>query len=156
MHLDGLRVDAVGPMVHRNGREQPAAIDFLKDLNRVVHDRYPGILMIAEDTEGFHKVSKPVYEGGLGFDAKIGVHLQSRTRNYFRTPYRERNWSEHHNEKLLRNLDEREHENWVIAHSHDDSAAGAPNRHSTLYGSIPTADPRRKFSDKRLFHASNL
>ncbi len=156
MHLDGLRVDAVGPMVHRNGREQPAAIDFLKDLNRVVHERYPGILMIAEDTEGCYKVSKPVYEGGLGFDAKIGVHLQDRTRNYFRTPYRERNWSEHHNEKLLRNLDEREHENWVIAHSHDDSAAGTPNRHSTLYGSIPTVDPWRKFADMRLFHAWNL
>jgi 1,4-alpha-glucan branching enzyme len=152
MHVDGLRVDAVSPMVRRNGSEQGAAIEFLKELNYIVHERYPGIIMIAEDTDGVVQVARE----GLGFDAKLGVHQQSRTRNYFRTPYGQRSWNEHHHEKLLLNLGEMGQEDWVVSHSHDDSAAGAPHRHSTVYGSLPTADSWQKFADMRLFHALNL
>jgi 1,4-alpha-glucan branching enzyme len=157
MHIDGLRVDAVSPMICRHGINQWAAIDFLKELNHIVHEQYPGILMIAEETDGFPSVTRPTFEGGLGFDVKLSIHMQCRMRNYFRTPYDQRNWDEHHYGKLLANLNELGHnEHWLIAHSHDDAASGAIHRHSTIYGSIPTLDSWRKFADMRLFHAWNL
>jgi 1,4-alpha-glucan branching enzyme len=157
MHVDGLRVDAVSPMIFRNGNAQCAAIDFLKDLNRIVHEQYHGIVMIAETTDGYPNVTKSTFEGGLGFDVKLGIHMQWRTRNYFRTPYEQRGWDEHIYGKLLSNLKEiGEGEQWFITHSHDDAASGDLHRHSTIYGSIPTKDSWRKFADMRLFHAWNL
>jgi len=111
-------------------------------------------MMIAEETSGFPGVTVPTFEGGLGFDMKLGVHMQSRIRNFFRTPYEERG---QHEWELLYNLNEmQQNGRWMTAHSHDDAAAGAPNRHSTLYGSLPTLDAWQKFADTRLFHAWNL
>lgn len=157
MHIDGMRIDAVSPMVRRHGIDQEAAIDFLKELNQMVHEQYPGVLMIAEETDGFPNVTKPTSTGGLGFDVKLGIHLQYRMRHYFRTPYDQRGWDEHHYGKILSSLNEiRQNEHWQIAHTHDDAAAGSPHRHSTIYRSIPTLDTWRKFADMRLVHAWNL
>ncbi len=157
MHVDGLRVDAVSPMVHRNHKIMWDAIDFLKTLNCLVHEKYPGVLMIAEETDGFARVTYPVEKDGLGFDVKCGVHLQYRMRSYFRTPYEYRSYSEHHFDELIFNLNEVGHqERWMLAHSHDDAAAGSSHSHSSLYRSIPTEDSWRKFADMRLFHAWNL
>lgn len=157
MHVDGLRVDAVSPMVCRQGIKQWAAIDFLKELNHILHEQYPGILTIAEETEGFPNVTRPTFENGLGFDVKLGIFMQHRMRNFFRTPYDQRSWDEHHFGKLLANINEiGQCEHVLIAHSHDDAASGAMHRHSTIYGSIPTWDAWRKFADMRLFHAWNL
>lgn len=154
MHIDGMRLDAISPMVNR----QEHAVNFLKELNAVVHEQYPGILMIAEETDGFPRVTQSVHEGGLGFDAKLGVYLQWKMRNYFRTPYEQRSSDEHHRDKLLRHLSDvaTSHDRWMIAHTHDDAASGTPHRHSTVYGSIPTWDSWRRFADIRLFLAWNL
>ena len=155
MHVDGMRCDAISPLIANNGDR---GTEFLKELNCVVHEQYPGILMIAEETDGFPQTTRPVYAGGLGFDMKLGIHMQYRTRNYFRTPYEHRGEPEHHHGKLLHNLREAAEggEQWLIAHSHDDAASGSPHRHSTISGSIWTDDPWRRFADQRLFHAWNL
>lgn len=158
MHIDGMRLDAISPMVSRDGRVQEHAVNFLKELNALVHEQYPGILMIAEETDGFPQVTGSVRDGGLGFDAKLAVYLQWKMRNYFRTPYDQRSRDEHHQDKLLRHLSDiaTSHDRWMIAHSHDDAASGTSQRHSTVYGSIPTWDSWRRFADIRLFLAWNL
>lgn len=156
-HVDGLRLDAVGQMLSRGGHVKWSAVNFLKELNATVHEQYPGVVMIAEETEGFPNVTKRVSEGGLGFDVKIGVHLQSRMRNFFRVPYHERSWDEHHFGKLLANLNETgREERFLLSHSHDDAASGSYHQHGTLHSSMPTQDLWRKFADIRLFHAWNL
>jgi 1,4-alpha-glucan branching enzyme len=83
-HIDGLRVDAVASMLYLDysrkegewlpnqfgGKENLEAIAFLKEFNEVVHRDYPDVVTIAEESTAWSGVSRPVSEGGLGFDQK--------------------------------------------------------------------------------------
>jgi 1,4-alpha-glucan branching enzyme len=96
-HADGLRVDAVASMLHLNfskkegewipneqgGSDNLEAIEFLKQLNITVHHDFPDILMIAEESTTFPKVTFPVYDGGLGFDMKWMLGWMNDTLDYF-------------------------------------------------------------------------
>ena len=83
-HFDGLRVDGVESMIRLDfrrqagewepnrfgGNENLAAIEFLKRVNRKVHDRFPGTITIAEDASARPNMTRPPQVGGLGFDYK--------------------------------------------------------------------------------------
>ena len=83
-HIDGIRVDAVASMLYldygksynecalkkENENYNLEAIEFLKKLNTVMKERNPGVLMIAEESSTFPKVTESVENGGLGFDLK--------------------------------------------------------------------------------------
>ncbi|MEZ4516376.1 MAG: alpha amylase C-terminal domain-containing protein [Chloroflexota bacterium] len=65
------------------GRENLEAIDFIRRFNSVVHELYPNALTIAEESTAWPSVTRPVEEGGLGFDYKWNMGWMHDTLQYF-------------------------------------------------------------------------
>ena len=95
-HIDGLRVDAVASMLYLDfsrepgqwipnrygGRENLAAIEFIRRFNTAVNESFPGAVTIAEESTSWPGVSQPVSEGGLGFDYKWNMGWMHDTLQY--------------------------------------------------------------------------
>ncbi|MGB3714875.1 MAG: 1,4-alpha-glucan branching protein GlgB [Candidatus Promineifilaceae bacterium] len=96
-HIDGLRVDAVASMLYLDfsreagewvpnrygGRENLEAIDFIREFNARVHDNYPDVLTIAEESTSWSGVSRSVEYDGLGFDLKWNMGWMHDSLQYF-------------------------------------------------------------------------
>ena len=97
--IDGIRVDAVSSMLFLNycrdedkcarniygGFENLEAIDFIKNLNLYVKENYPGVIMIAEESTSYPKVTAAVEHGGLGFDFKWNMGWMNDSLDYLET-----------------------------------------------------------------------
>ncbi|MDR2735304.1 MAG: 1,4-alpha-glucan branching protein GlgB [Puniceicoccales bacterium] len=134
-HIDGLRVDAVASMLYldysRNpgewvpnrygGHENIAAIEFLRETNNLIHNNFPGVISIAEESTSFGGVTRPTEFHGLGFDLKWNMGWMHDTINYFsKDPI----FRKHHHNELTFGILYQYSENFILAFSHDEVVHG--------------------------------
>ena len=134
-HIDGLRVDAVASMLYLDysrpqdqwvpnqygGRENIEAIGFLRAANDAVHEEFPGVLMIAEESTSWEGVTRPTQDGGLGFDLKWNMGWMHDTLTYFKKDPIYRKW---HQGDLTFGAIYQHTERFALTFSHDEVVHG--------------------------------
>ncbi|HHJ35857.1 MAG TPA: 1,4-alpha-glucan branching protein GlgB [Gammaproteobacteria bacterium] len=158
-HIDGLRVDAVASMLYldysreqgqwspnvHGGREHLEAIDFLKNLNNVVHAEFPGVVTLAEESTDWPMVSRPTDGGGLGFSMKWNMGWMHDTLNYTQTDPLYRRF---HQDQLTFSQIYAYSENFVLPLSHDEVV----HMKRSMLDKMP-GDVWQKFANLRVLYA---
>lgn len=157
-HVDGLRVDAVASMLYRDysrkegqwipnrwgGRENEEAIEFLKEFNSRVREKYKGVMTLAEESTAWPKVSAPAAEGGLGFHFKWNMGWMHDTLEYFsKDPIHRR----YHHNQLTFGLIYAFSEHFVLPLSHDEVVHGK----GSLYARMPGDAWQKRANLRALF-----
>ena len=158
-HIDGIRNDAVSNMLYLSyGRENDEwypniygengnleAIKFIKDYNSAIHKEFPTVMTIAEESTAWAKISKPIEEGGLGFNFKWNMGWMNDTLKYIQEDPIYRKY--HHN-KLTFSMAYNYSENFILSISHDEVVHGKGSLVNKMWG-----DYWNKFAGLRLYLA---
>ena len=157
-HIDGLRVDAVASMLYLNfsreqwipnkygGSENLEAIDFLKRTTQAVHQEFKGSIMIAEESTTYEGVTKPVEQGGLGFDFKWNLGWMHDTLDYMKEDPVNRKY--HHNKITFPSMYQFT-EKFMLVYSHDEVVHGK----SPMVGKMGAFNWNDKLANLRALYA---
>lgn len=130
-HIDGIRMDAVASMLYldygrKMGEWRPnsyggninlEAVAFIKKCNDAIHKAYPEVLMIAEESTAYPKMTAPTEYDGLGFDYKWNMGWMNDTLSYIKEDpiYRQ-----YHHNKISFQMTYIYSEHYILPLSHDE------------------------------------
>ena len=134
-HIDGLRVDAVASMLYLDysreadewvpnvdgGNHNYEAISLLQWMNKEVYSHYPNAMTIAEESTSFAKVSRPVFEGGLGFGFKWNMGWMHDSLHYIS---KDPSYRRYHHGEMTFSMVYAYDESFVLPISHDEVVHG--------------------------------
>ncbi|KYP15925.1 1,4-alpha-glucan branching protein GlgB [Flavihumibacter sp. CACIAM 22H1] len=157
-HIDGFRVDAVSSMLKLNysrkdGQWEPnefggdgnlEAIAFIKDFNETIYRDFPDVQTIAEEATDWPGVSKPTFEGGLGFGMKWMMGWMHDTLRYFKKDPLYRQFEQ---DAFTFSMMYYYDENFMLPLSHDEVVHGK----SPMIYKMP-GDEWQKFANLRLLY----
>lgn len=157
-HMDGLRVDAVTSILYldyaRDGYFVPNehggnidnhAVEMLRRVNSVVLTNYAGTMTVAEESTAYPMITKPPYDGGLGFTLKWNMGFMHDTLAYMKMDHYFRQF-EH--SKMTFSLYYAFSENYILAYSHDEVVHGKKSMVDKMFG-----DYWQKFASLRALYA---
>ena len=148
-HFDGLRMDAVSRLIYWQGDPQRGVngdtLDFLKNMNRGLKARHPSALLIAEDSTAYPGVTRPVDEGGLGFDYKWDLGWMHDTLEYCQT---QPDMRPRDRGKLLWSMHYFANEHYLLPLSHDEVVHGKAAIVQKMWG----ADEKDKYAQARTMY----
>ena len=157
-HIDGLRVDAVTSILYldyaRDGYFVPNedggnidnhAVEMLRRMNSVVLTNYAGTMTIAEESTAYPMITKPPYDGGLGFTFKWNMGFMHDTLAYMRMDHYFRQFE--HN-KMSFSMYYAFSENYILAYSHDEVVHGKKSMVDKMFG-----DYWQKFASLRALYS---
>ena len=134
-HADGIRYDAVAYLIYKYGRKEnpinDSGIWFLKNTNYAIQKMHPDVMLFAEDSTDYEKVTAPVEFGGLGFDYKWDLGYMNDTINYVKTPPFER--GKHHN-KMTFSMSYFYNNLYILPYSHDEVVHGKQTMLDKCFG----------------------
>ncbi len=157
-HTDGIRVDAVSSMLRLDysrsasqwepneygGNGNLEAIAFITDLNETLYRDFPDIQTIAEEATDWPKISRPTFEGGLGFGMKWMMGWMHDTLDYFKMDPLFRQF---HQDKFSFSMMYFYDENFMLPLSHDEVVHGK----SPMLYKMP-GDEWQKFANLRVLY----
>lgn len=157
-HIDGIRVDAVSSMLkldysRTHGQWEPneyggngnlEAIAFIRDLNETIFRDFPDVQTIAEEATDWPAISRPTFQGGLGFGMKWMMGWMHDTLDYFKIDPLHR---KHHQDKFSFSMMYYYDENFMLPLSHDEVVHGK----SPMIYKMP-GDEWQKFANLRTLY----
>ncbi|MCL1886951.1 MAG: 1,4-alpha-glucan branching protein GlgB [Betaproteobacteria bacterium] len=156
--IDGLRVDAVASMLYRDysrapgewipnqygGRENLEAIAFLRKVNEIIGTERKEAITMAEESTSFPGVSRPTWDGGLGFHFKWNLGWMNDTLSYM---HEDPIYRKYHHDKMRFGMMYAFSENFILPLSHDEVV----HCKGSLIGRMP-GDEWQRFANLRCYY----